>query len=239
MLASSWAMRALPQIPPQQARSIGAQRAPLWSLWGKQRSFPMRGAVPLSRNIFIALASVFGLVFGTCFYLCGLCIAVMVATTPGSKKAKASSTRQAASLIAALGALLQYQTSSTILTTKHTSSTVPMQSSPRTNGGSLALAVGSAFWGVTDHYSLWISSTNWLKTISPFRVRIFSPCSNSTAQSCRLQCRCPHRWLAGAIDNTAHNGDFYRFFEALFFQAALHLVGNFDHGVLGAAAGGS
>ena len=57
------------------------------------------------------------------------CIAVMVATTPGSKKAKASSTRQAASLIAALGALLQYQTSSTILTTKHTSSTVPMQSS--------------------------------------------------------------------------------------------------------------
>ena len=45
--------------------------------------------------------------------------------------------------------------------------------------------------------------------------------------------------FAGAIDNTAHNGDFYRLFEALFFQAALHLVGNFDHGVLGAAAGGA
>ena len=26
--------------------------------------------------------------------------------------------------------------------------------------------------------------------------------------------------FAGAIDNTAHNGDFYRLFEALFFQAA-------------------
>ena len=133
----------------------GAQRAPLWSLWGKQRSFPMR-----CRAAFAQHFHRFGIGFRTCFRNLFLslrmtCIAVMVATTPGSKKAKASSTRQAASLIAALGALLQYQTSSTILTTKHTYSTVPMQSSPRTNGGSLALAVGSALFGLFRTFTVY------------------------------------------------------------------------------------
>ena len=85
----------------------GAQRAPLWSLWGKQRSFSMR-----CRAAFTQHFHRFGIGFRTCFRNLFLslrmtCIAVMVATTPGSKKAKASSTRQAASLTAALGALLQ------------------------------------------------------------------------------------------------------------------------------------
>ena len=43
--------------------------------------------------------------------------------------------------------------------------------------------------------------------------------------------------LARAVDNTAHDGDLERLFEALVPQTALDLVGDLDHRVLGAPAG--
>ena len=136
------------------------------------------------------------------------CIAVMVATTPGSKKAKASSTRQAASLIAALGALLQYQTSSTILTTKHTSSTVPMQSSPRTNGGSLALAVGSAFFGCSVPLQF-MDFLNELADDIAFQgadLLAMLKQHSTVLAACNAEV-CLFRF-SGAVYHTAHNGNF-------------------------------
>lgn len=125
----------------------GAQRAPLWSLWGKQRSFPMR-----CRAAFTQHFHRFGIGFQTCFRNLFLslrmtCIAVMVATTP-EQKGKGIQHQAGGQLDCGVRSTFAVPDFQHNTDHKAHQQHCANAKQPPHKRRSLALAVGSAFFGV-------------------------------------------------------------------------------------------